>query len=67
MTPLPERILGALALSPMTVRQLGKCLSVSDRTIRNRMPADRIVRIGSEKTWGKSWPVYGVAGKGSVR
>ena len=67
MTPLPDRILGALELAPMTVHQLGRCLSVSDQTIRNRMPADRVVRVGSVKTWGKSWPLYGLSEKGPSR
>lgn len=61
MISMPERIIGALALAPMTIHQLGKCLGVTDRTIRNRMPIDRVIRVGSVKTWGKPWPLYGLS------
>ena len=34
MTPLRERIIGALALQPMPINQLAKCLSVQPETAR---------------------------------
>lgn len=47
MTPLRERIIGALALQPMPINQVAKCLSVQPETARvalNRLAAHGRVR-----------------------
>lgn len=61
MTPLRDRILCALRLQPMTVRELARCLSASRGYIENlleRMRVNQSVRhVGCVRN-GKSKPQY---------
>lgn len=71
MTPLRDRIPGALALQPMTVDQLARCLTASRSAVRTAVVALRdakVIRrtgsVGKIGTGGKPWPQYGLgAGK----
>jgi len=61
MTPLPDRILGALALQPMTIRQLARCLSASHGYTQNlleNMRVSRRVRLVGRVRDGKSKPQH---------
>lgn len=64
MLPLPDRILGALALQPMTVAQLARCLSTSRSAIRRWVRAMRqesVVRCsGTQHGKGRPWKRYEV-------
>ena len=53
MTPLRERIVGALQLQPMTQRQIAMCLSVTQQTASQAM--NRLAKKGAIRPhgWGK--------------
>jgi predicted ArsR family transcriptional regulator len=48
MTPLRERVVGALRLQPMSINQVARCLSVSAETAReslHRLERRGVVRV----------------------
>ncbi len=63
--PLRIRVLGALSLAPMTVRDLARCLSVRESSVRVRVRD--AVRAGEACVWAqrrdprspRAWNVYG--------
>jgi predicted ArsR family transcriptional regulator len=59
--PVRERIPSVLALQPMTVEQLAKCLSVHPHTIRRALPLAGVRRAGTERSNGRPWIRYEVA------
>jgi len=70
MTPLRDRIPSALALQPMTVDQLARCLTSNLGTVSRVVQALRdggvIRRTGSVSTKGRAWPQYDLAkGRGA--
>lgn len=65
MTSLADRILGALALQPMTVDQLSRCLSCSRSAVRRWLRAMRqesVVRCNGRQQGknGRPWDRYEV-------
>ena len=61
MTPLRNRILRALALQPMTIQQLARCLSANAGYIQNLLAAMRVkhlVRHVDRIPNGKNKPEY---------
>lgn len=58
MTPLCDRIAGALQLQPMTVAELARCLSVCQQTIRRAIADAPVKPAGSVRGRGKPWTVW---------
>lgn len=58
MTPLRERILGALRLQPMTVAELARCLSVRPMSVRKLLRELDVRRVGTIRTKGRPWIRY---------
>lgn len=50
MTPLRERVIGALQLQPMSIQQVARCLSIHPETAR--MSLRRLERRGSVRVNG---------------
>jgi hypothetical protein len=59
--PLPIRIADALRLSPMTVADLARCLSVSPATVRHRLPDANVRRSGTQRGKTHPWNRWEVA------
>lgn len=65
--PLRIRIPRALALAPMTVRDLARCLGVRESSVRPKLRD--AVRAGDVKVWGfdraprapRAWNLYGAS------
>jgi len=53
MTPLRDRILGALRLQPMTAAELARCLSVRPTSVRQRLLEIGAKRVGTVRTKGR--------------
>lgn len=61
MIPLRERIPAALALQPMTVDQLARCLSVQRNTVRRALLLADVRPAGTVRTKGRPWIRYEAA------
>ena len=63
--PINDRIVAALALSPMTIRKLSIVLSSSTHTLRDRIDVMRregvVEKCGVEESRGRPWNIYRVA------
>lgn len=60
MQTLAERVVAAVALQPMTLPELAKCLSTSEGVLRNVIGRVNVVAIGSTGgRWGRPLTVYG--------
>jgi len=53
MTPLRDRILGALRLQPMTAAELARCLSAHPTSVRKRLLEIGVKRVGTVRTKGR--------------
>lgn len=58
MTPLRNRIPAALALQPMTVVELARCLSVNIGSVRKCLPEINLRVVGTVRTKGRPWIRY---------
>lgn len=58
MTPLRDRIIGALQLQPMTISELARCLSVQPASIRSRIREIDVQQVGTMRTHGRPWIRY---------
>jgi transposase len=60
-TPLRLRIVDAVKLQPMTVRQIASCLCVNEWTVRRMVYQSGVQPSGIVRTKGRPWITYEVA------
>lgn len=58
MEPLRKRIPAALALQPMTVDELARCLGVTRGAIRQKLAEIDVQPAGTRRTKGRPWIRY---------